>query len=149
MLVAQLCLTLCNPMNCSPPGSSVHEILQARILEWVSSPFSRGSSQRRDQTRILCAAGRFFSSWATREALKPKTNFLTEGWRNRTQPLLPTPKSVLRVPQQCSQHPRDHFLNQCPHDDILSTFQAWWPWPDYPPSALTMLATQSQFQGLV
>ena len=42
MLVAQLCLTLCDPMDCSPPGSSVHGTLQARILEWVAIPFSRG-----------------------------------------------------------------------------------------------------------
>ena len=42
--VAQLCLTLCDPMDCSPPGSSVHGILQSRILEWVAMPFSRGSS---------------------------------------------------------------------------------------------------------
>ena len=40
----QSCPTLCNPMNCSPPGSSVHEILQARILEWVATPCSRESS---------------------------------------------------------------------------------------------------------
>ena len=42
--VAQLCLTLCDPMDCSPPGSSVQGILQARILEWVTSSYSRGSS---------------------------------------------------------------------------------------------------------
>ena len=46
----QLCLTLCNPMDCSLPGSSVHEILQARIVEWVAMPSSRGSSQSRDPT---------------------------------------------------------------------------------------------------
>ena len=50
----QLYLTLCDPMGCSPPGSSVHGILQARILEWVSMPSSRGSSQPRDQTCLLC-----------------------------------------------------------------------------------------------
>ena len=44
----------CNPMDCSPPGSSVHEILQARILEWVAIPFSRGSSQLRDPTWVSC-----------------------------------------------------------------------------------------------
>ena len=44
MLAAQSCLTLCNPMNCSLPGSSVHGILQARILEWIAMPSSRGSS---------------------------------------------------------------------------------------------------------
>ena len=48
----QLCLTLCEPMDCSPPGSSVRGILQARILEWVVMPFSRGSSRHRDQTHI-------------------------------------------------------------------------------------------------
>ena len=65
-LVAQLCLTLCDPMHCSPLGSSVHEILQARIL---GSPFSRGPSQPRDQTWVSHIAGRFFTIWITREAL--------------------------------------------------------------------------------
>ena len=51
----------CDPVDCSPPGSSVLGILQARILEWVSIPFSRGSSWPRDQTRISCIAGRFFT----------------------------------------------------------------------------------------
>ena len=55
--------------DCSPPGSSVHEISQARILEWVAISFSRGSSQPRDQTWVSCIAGRFFTVWATREAL--------------------------------------------------------------------------------
>ena len=49
VLVAQSCPTLCNPVDCSPPGSSVHGILQARILGWVAIPFSRGSSQSRDR----------------------------------------------------------------------------------------------------
>ena len=60
-------LTLCNPMDCSPPGSSVHGILQARILEWVAIPFSRASSQPRNQTEVSCIADRFLTSWATRE----------------------------------------------------------------------------------
>ena len=51
---------LCNPMDCSLPGSSVHGILQARILEWVAISFSRGSSQLRDQTRVSRIAGEFF-----------------------------------------------------------------------------------------
>ena len=61
--VAQLCPTLCDPMN-----PTVHGILQARILEWVAFPISRGSSQPRDRTQVSCIAGRFFTSWATREA---------------------------------------------------------------------------------
>ena len=64
MLVVQLCPTLCDPMDCSLPGSSVHEIHQARILEWVAVPFSRGSSRPRDQTQASCIAGRFFTVWA-------------------------------------------------------------------------------------
>ena len=59
--VAQLCLTLCDPMDCSPPDSSVCEILQARILEWVAIPFIRGSSQPRDRTQISCTADGFFT----------------------------------------------------------------------------------------
>ena len=69
VLMGQLCPTLCNPMDYSLPGSSVHGIFQARILEWVAIPFSRGSSQSRDRTRVSCIAGRFFSIWATREAI--------------------------------------------------------------------------------
>ena len=62
--------TLCDHMDCSLPGFSVHGILQARILEWVAIHFSRRSSQPRDQTHISCIAGIFFTIWATREALK-------------------------------------------------------------------------------
>ena len=66
VLVAQSCLTLCNPMSCSPPGSSIHGVLQARILEWIAIPFSRRSSQPRDWTWVSCIGGRFFTIWATR-----------------------------------------------------------------------------------
>ena len=60
-LVTQLCPTFCGPMDCSPPGSSVHGIFQARILEWVVISYSRGSSQPSDQTHI-CLAGRFLTT---------------------------------------------------------------------------------------
>ena len=65
VLVTQWYLILCDPMNCSPPGSSVHGILQARILEWVAMTFSRGSSRPRDQTWVSSIAGRFFTIWTT------------------------------------------------------------------------------------
>ena len=67
----QLCLTLWDPMDCSPPGFSVHVILQARILGWVAMPSSRRSSWPRDQTHIFCIsciAGRFFTHCITWEA---------------------------------------------------------------------------------
>ena len=60
------------PMDCSLPGSSVHGILQARILEWIAIPFSVGSSQPRDPTWVSCIAGVFFTIWATRGG--PHTN---------------------------------------------------------------------------
>ena len=68
----QSCPTLCNPLDCSPPGSSVHGILQARILEWVTISVSRGSSWPRDRTQVSyvsCTAGRFFTSWAFMEEI--------------------------------------------------------------------------------
>ena len=61
-------VSLFDPMDCSLPGSSVHGILQARILECVSMPFSRGSSRPRDQSQLSHVAGRFFTIWAMREA---------------------------------------------------------------------------------
>ena len=68
--VAQSCPTLCYPMDCSLPGSSVHGIFQARILEWVATSFSRGSSRPRDRTRVAHTVGRCFTIWATREAFQ-------------------------------------------------------------------------------
>ena len=59
--VAQLCPTLCDPIDCSLPGSSVHGIFQARILEWVAISFSRGSSRPRDRTRVSQIVGRCFT----------------------------------------------------------------------------------------
>ena len=65
--VAQSRPTLCDLVDCSPPGSSVHGILQARILEWVAVSFSRGSSRPRDRTQVSCIGGRRFNLWATRD----------------------------------------------------------------------------------
>ena len=84
MKVAQLCLTLCNPMD-----STVHEILQSRILEWVAFSFSRGSSQTRDQTQVSCIVGGFFTSWATREA--------QEDWRSPFLQRSSQPRNWTRV----------------------------------------------------
>ena len=65
--VNQSCLTLCDPMECSQPVSSVHGILQARILEWVAVLFSSGSSQPRDWTQLSHTEGGFSTIWTTRE----------------------------------------------------------------------------------
>jgi len=73
VLVAQSCPTLGNPMDYKPPGSSVHGILQERILEWVAIPSSRGSSQPRNQIHVSSITGVFFTIWAIREATREAT----------------------------------------------------------------------------
>ena len=74
--VTQSCPTLCDPVDCSLPGSSVNGILQARILKWVTVPFSRWSSQPRDWTHVSHIAGGFFTVWATRGPSKQSIWFL-------------------------------------------------------------------------
>ena len=90
--VAQWCLTLCDPMDYTVQGT-----LQARILEWVAFPFSRGSSQPRDRTQVSHIAGRFFTSWATTEAQE----YLSEYW-----------KKSYDKPKQCIKKQRYHFANK-------------------------------------
>ena len=98
--VAQSCLTLCDPMDWGPPGSSLHGILQTRILECVAISFSRGSSWPRDHTLVSHNAGRRFNLWATREA-QQNTWFRTLEWNDLGSPYslttttLPPPASYL------------------------------------------------------
>ena len=72
VLVALSCPTLCDLMDCSPPGSSVHGILQERIMKWVAISYSRGSSWSRNWTQVSCFVGSFFTIWSTREAQNMK-----------------------------------------------------------------------------
>ena len=91
-------------MDCSLPGSSVLGILQARILEWVAMPSSRGSSQPRDQTQVSHIAGRFFTVWDTREALTLSKKLL---------PLPPYHMFFCDIPSFMKLSPKkavDHFL---------------------------------------
>ena len=69
------------PMICSPPGSSVHETLQARIPEWVAIPFSKGSSWPRYWIQVSCIAGIFFTNWATREVYLKMDTIILQHWR--------------------------------------------------------------------
>ena len=77
--VIQSCPTLCNPVDCKPPGPSVFGILQARILEWVAILVSRGSSWSRDWTQVSCIAGGFFTVWVTRGAQEVDSLSLLQG----------------------------------------------------------------------
>ena len=78
VVVAQSCPSLCDPNSYTPPGSSAHGILQARILEWVAIPFSTGFSWPRARTWVSYVAGRFFTVWATREVLTVRSIPLLE-----------------------------------------------------------------------
>ena len=75
VLVTQLYPILYNPMDWSPPGSSVHGISQVRILEWIAISFSKGSSQPRNRTWVSSITGRFFTNWAMRQAQKKHINW--------------------------------------------------------------------------
>ena len=77
-LVAQSCPTLCDHIDCSMPAFPVQGILQAKILEWVAIPSSRGSSQVKDWTQVSFIAGGFFTIWATREAQVGSLSLLQE-----------------------------------------------------------------------
>ena len=82
---SQLCPTLCYPVDCSLPGSSVHGILQVRVLEWVAISFSRGSSRPRDWTQVSGIAGRCFTIWATSEVHLSLVFSWKVGERNETR----------------------------------------------------------------
>ena len=75
-VVTKLCSTVCGPMDCSPPGYSVHGISQAKILEWVAISFSRGSSQSRGGTWVSWIASRVFAKGATSKAPKSKCTYI-------------------------------------------------------------------------
>ena len=92
-------------MDCNLPGSSVHGILQARILEWVAISISRGPSRPRDQTWMSRIAGRFFTVWATRESL------LTTRWWSR--------KTCAHLLQQEHQN-YNSLLNNCRQENVGS-----------------------------
>ena len=80
--VAQSCPTLCNPMDCSLPGSFLHVIFQARVLKWVAISFFRGSSQSGDQTWVSHIAGRHLPSEPPGKAYMQSTSCQMPGWMN-------------------------------------------------------------------
>ena len=84
LCLTQSCPTLCDPVDCSPPGSSVHGILQARTLEWGAISFSRASSWSRDRTQVSRIAGGRFNLWATRACII--LNLVFSGYVPRSGP---------------------------------------------------------------
>ena len=134
VLVAHLCLTLCNPMDCGPPGSSVHEISQARILKWVAISYSRGSSRPRDRRTQVSSIGRripyhlshlgegvHYCSHFTEEQTEPGGESM-QAWQSRVHrlPLNPGQTPLLSLPlirfplsPIGPQHPSQHRTLGC------------------------------------
>ena len=88
-------------MDCSLPGSSVRGNLQARILKWLAIPFSRGSSQPRDQTQVSCIAAKFLTIWATREAQRGSV-IKESTWQYRRHGFNPWSGKISHVAKQLS-----------------------------------------------
>ena len=108
--VAQSCPTLSGPVDCSLPGSSLHGIFQARILEWVAISFSRASSQPRDRTEVSLIGGRRFNLWATRDS---KTT--TDGdCSHEIKRCLLLGRKVMTNLHSILKKQRHYFANKCP-----------------------------------
>jgi len=135
VLVPQSCPTLFIPKDCSSPGSCVHGILQARILEWVAIFFSRGSSQLRDWTQVLRIADRFFT---TKPPRKPRNDF------SSVTQLCPT----LCDPMNCSTpgFPVHHQLSEFTQTHVHWVSDAIQP--SHPLSSPSSAFNLSQHQGL-
>ena len=118
-LVPQSGLTLCDPVDCSPPGFSVHGILQARILEWIAIPFSRGSSQPGDRIQVSCIAGRFFTVWAAGNSCDACHN---RGYL--------TPKRSARRSLQLRKQRQNDILLHYFHKNGETTVCEGWPSPE-------------------
>ena len=112
---------------------TVHGILQARILEWVAIPFSRGSSQPRDQTQVSCISGRFFTSWATREALYYSLEHTIHvNFCNKAQKLRGLPKWFSGKEYTCNAHTLSLNFSLA-HSDGLQWHTLWvGPWRGSP-----------------
>ena len=120
MKVTQLCLTLCDPVESSLPGSFVHGILQARILEWVAIPFSKGSSWPRDWTHVSCLAGRFFTTEPPRKEQRCCYNIL-----QRTGQLPKTNNSLTSLKCESYQHVKMSIVPSLRNCDKLFKTNAW------------------------
>ena len=109
----QLCLTLCDPVDCSPPGSSVHEILQARILEGTAMPSSRGSSQLRYQTPVSCLGRWVLYHWRHLGSLEGKSDTqrsLPGRGTNMCWPVVTSPEPRCPLPPQLDGWPLSLLL---------------------------------------
>ena len=135
-------------MDCSPPGSSIHGLLQARVLEWVAISFSRGSSRPRDRTQVSCIVGTHFTIWATREvfsgeflkrqhdkktSLGPVLRIWKHGWYSWSN-AKPVSHSSKRYKEALQGMEDQGFINSCcclHQSQIQQEFTGFWSRPHY------------------
>ena len=110
-------VALCDPMDCSQPGSSVHGILQARIVQWVAIPFSWGSSPRREQTHVSCIGRQILYQWASWETMREAHTTLRIDPRNEN-------KCTLDLKVNCIDHNQDD-TDQTSDDQFQDDCQSW------------------------
>ena len=110
-------MTLCNPMDCSLPGSSIHGIFQARVLEWVAISFSRGSSRPRDRTQVSHIEGRHFTHWANQESPRRSFNYHVSplDFSQTSAPHLPIVKWQILCPTPCHLFLGNNFQRKGSH----------------------------------
>ena len=119
-LVAKSCPTLCDPMECSPPGSTLHGISQARTLEQVAISFSRGSSQSRDQARVSCLAGGFFTTGPPEKPPERVRDGLFQVVNTHQPALSPARSSTWRTPRLAPQSEQPTTSYRCCNAASLS-----------------------------
>ena len=160
--VSSVVSDFCDPVDCSPSGSSVHGNLQARILEWIAMPSSRGSSRPRDRTRVSCTAGRFFTtasrvkptravSLKTKDSVTlshPESQAALTSYPERPPPCNPEPpfgcQSVTGVPVPLP----DSALGEEGWLPLASpASDAFCPEDEHPDSAVLLCRSGSQFAG--
>ena len=110
-------VALCDPMDCSPPGSSLHGIFQLRLLQWVAIPFSRGSSRPREQTHISCLGRRTLYHWASWETMREADTILSIDPRNEN-------KWTLELKVNCIDNNQDD-TDQTSDDQFQDDCQSW------------------------
>ena len=136
-VVTQSCPTLCDPVDCSPPDSSVHGIFQARILEWVAILFYKRSSRPMDPTQVSRIAGRLFTIWATREARPEQKSILIFSPKLSSAPIsTQAPHTPKPARTELSSQPQslrwpglsEYLSNRPPSSPALWGWRGAWVW---------------------
>ena len=136
--VTQLCPTLCNSMDCSLSGSSIHGIFQARVLEWIAISFSRGSSWPRNRTQVSHIADSYLTAWASREAVTSKTKSIL---RQESPVFAESPPSISGHPEWQAGYRPKAVHGRLPPPQAPGLSWGVWACPVHPWGCLSNIST--------